>query len=157
MRKRQIQDDRVPMFPIGVMAQRTGLSPEGVRFYEMEGLLPKPARTEGGRRLYTPAQLKRLAFVRRARELGFTLDEVRTLLRLADTGPGHCADARDMAAAHRDDVRRKIADLRALERVLTQTVARCDAGAMARCPLIDALNAAAAAATKDHFAVDHRK
>lgn len=142
MAKRQQQDETAPTFPIGVMAERTGLSPEGIRFYESEGLLPAPARTEGRRRIYSLAHLKRLAFIRRARELGFSLDEVRALLRLADASPESCATARNMAAGHLTDVRKKIADLRTLERVLAQTVLRCDTGTEAHCPLIDALNQA---------------
>jgi MerR family transcriptional regulator, mercuric resistance operon regulatory protein len=136
------QDDTAPAFPIGVVAERTGLSPEGIRFYETEGLLPAPARTEGRRRIYSLAHLKRLAFIRRARELGFTLDEVRALLKLSDANPESCAKARKMAAGHLRDVRKKIADLRTLERVLAQTVSRCDAGTKAHCPLIGALNEA---------------
>jgi MerR family mercuric resistance operon transcriptional regulator len=142
MAKRQRQDDTAPAFPIGVMAERTGLSPEGIRFYEAEGLLHAPARSEGRRRIYSLSHLRRLAFIRRARELGFALDEVRALLRLADTSPESCAKARNLAADHLTDVRKKIADLRSLERVLTQTVQRCDAGTEPRCPLIDALNRA---------------
>jgi MerR family mercuric resistance operon transcriptional regulator len=142
MARRQRQDETAPAFPIGAMAERTGLSPEGIRFYEAEGLLPAPARSEGRRRIYSLAHLRRLAFIRRARELGFTLDEVRALLRLADASPESCAKARNMAAEHLTDVRKKIADLRTLARVLAQTVQRCDAGTEARCPLIDALNRA---------------
>lgn len=138
------QDEAAPIFPIGVVAERTGLSPEGIRFYEAEGLLPAPARTEGRRRIYSLGHLKRLAFIRRARELGFTLDEVRALLKLADATPESCVKARNMAAGHLTDIRRKIADLRTLERVLAQTVSRCDAGTEAHCPLIGALNKAGA-------------
>lgn len=140
MAKRRLADETAPIFPIGVMAERTGLSPEGIRFYEAAGLLPSPTRTEGRRRIYSLAHLKRLAFIRRARDLGFTLDEVRALLRLADATPDSCAQGRKMAAAHLDDVRKKIADLRVLERVLSRTVSLCDAGTQSRCPLIDALN-----------------
>jgi MerR family mercuric resistance operon transcriptional regulator len=133
-------DETAPTFPIGLMARRTGLSPEGIRFYEAEGLLPAPARSEGRRRLYSPAHLKRLAFIRRARDLGFTLDEVRALLRLAESSRDTCADARNMAADHLNDVRAKIADLRAMERVLSKTVSECDAGTRTQCPLIEALS-----------------
>ena len=142
MAKRQHPDETAPAFAIGVVAEHTGLSPEGIRFYEAEGLLPAPARTEGRRRIYSRAHLKRLTFIRRARELGFALDEVRTLLRLADASAESCGKARHMAADHLMDVRRRIADLHKLERVLAQTVSRCDAGTEARCPLIDALDKA---------------
>lgn len=136
----QRDEETTPAFPIGLMAKRTGLSPEGIRFYEAEGLLPAPARSEGRRRMYSPAHLKRLAFIRRARDLGFTLDEVRALLQLADNSPDCCADARNMAAAHLSDVRAKITDLRSMERVLSTTVSQCDAGTHAHCPLIEALS-----------------
>jgi MerR family transcriptional regulator, mercuric resistance operon regulatory protein len=85
----------------------------------------------------------RLAFVRRARELGFTLDEVRVLLSLAVEGQGACAEVRGLAAAHLADVRAKIADLRAMERALAEAVHQCDAGETPGCPLIAALSSAA--------------
>ncbi|WP_338666214.1 helix-turn-helix domain-containing protein (plasmid) [Pararoseomonas sp. SCSIO 73927] len=120
---------------IGELSRRTGCNIETIRYYERIGLLPTPAR-RGRYRLYGAGDVWRLAFVRRARELGFTLDQVRALLGLdADA----CAKARDLAAAHLDDVRARIADLQAMERVLTETVRRCDAGAEATCPLIEVL------------------
>jgi MerR, DNA binding len=83
----------------------------------------------------------RLAFVRRARELGFTLDEVRTLLTLAATdGDSTCAQVREVVAGHLAEVRTKVADLRAMERVLVDAVRRCDAGEAPGCPLIDTLS-----------------
>ena len=92
----------------------------------------------GGYRLYGTEHLNRLTFVRRARALGFSIDEVRRLLNLADHRRRPCAEARALATAHLDEVRAKIADLRAMERVLEETVARCADGQSARCPLIDA-------------------
>jgi MerR family mercuric resistance operon transcriptional regulator len=83
--------------------------------------------------------LKRLNFIRRARALGFSIDEVRTLLRLGDERKRPCAEVRVVAEAHLADVRAKLADLKAMERVLKETVARCAEGTGTRCPLIDAL------------------
>jgi MerR family mercuric resistance operon transcriptional regulator len=83
--------------------------------------------------------MKRLNFVRRARALGFSIDEIRRLLRLADERKRPCADVRVVAEAHLRDVHGKIADLKAMERVLTQTVARCARGRGTACPLIEAL------------------
>jgi MerR family mercuric resistance operon transcriptional regulator len=83
----------------------------------------------------------RLAFVRRARELGFTLDEVRALLDLPVEGQGACAEVRGLAAAHLADVRAKIADLKAMELALAEAVRQCDAGEAPGCPLIEALSA----------------
>src|SRR4029077_17788736 len=106
---------------------------------EREGLLPAPARSSGGYRLYSQDQLKRLTFIRRARWLGFSIAEVRKLLALADERKRPCAKVRVVAGAHLEDVRIKIADLRAMERVLRDTVARCADGRRADCPLIEAL------------------
>jgi MerR family mercuric resistance operon transcriptional regulator len=137
---REMQDEKGPTLPIGALAKRTGLTVEGIRFYEKVGILPAPARSAGGQRLYALAELKRLNFIRRARDLGFTLDEVRALLRLVDAAPaGTCAEARDLAARHRESVRAKIADLRRMERVLSAMLARCEEGAAPECPLIEAL------------------
>jgi MerR family mercuric resistance operon transcriptional regulator len=132
-----IRDD----MPIGEFSRRTGCAIETIRFYEKIGILPKPRR-RGRYRLYEDADVGRLVFVRRARELGFTLDEVRALLRLAGAGVDACGEVRDLANAHLQDVRARIADLRAMENVLADSVRRCDAGAEAACPLIETLSAA---------------
>lgn len=124
---------------IGLVSKRTGCNIETVRYYERVGLLPAPVRSPGGYRLYGDEHLKRLTFVRRARSLGFSIDEVRTLLKLADERKRPCAEVRVVAAAHLEDVRAKIADLRAMERVLSETVARCADGKQSDCPLIEAL------------------
>lgn len=131
---------------IGELSRRTGCNVETVRYYERVGLIPPVPRTAGRYRLYSEADVRRLAFVRRARELGFTLTDVRTLLTLAPgQADGPCARARSLAAAHLADVRRKIADLRAMERVLGHAVDRCAAGDTPNCPVIDALAGGAAA------------
>lgn len=124
---------------IGALSQRTGTNVETVRYYERVGLLPAPARSPGGYRLYGMHHLKRLIFIRRARALGFSIDEVRMLLRLADERRRPCAEVRVVAEAHLNDVRAKLADLRAMERVLKATVAKCAEGASVHCPLIEAL------------------
>src|SRR5438093_6341175 len=82
---------------IGTLSKRTGCNIETIRYYERVGLLPAPARSSGGYRLYGTGHLKRLAFVRRARTLGFSIDEVRTLLRLADERKRPCAEVRVVA------------------------------------------------------------
>lgn len=129
---------------IGELSRRAGCNIETIRYYERIGLLPNPARSESRYRLYDPGDVRRLTFARRARELGFSLDEVRALLALsADTGLETCAEVRELAVGHLTDVRAKIADLRAMERALVHAVRRCDAGEPAGCPLIDALSAAA--------------
>jgi MerR family mercuric resistance operon transcriptional regulator len=102
--------------------------------------LPAPPRTAGGRRFYGPAESRTLTFIRRAREFGFALGEIRTLLALsAEDGRGTCREARAVAARHLAEICTKIADLRAMEKVLAQTVALCGTGALSRCPVIETL------------------
>src|SRR5215813_9909718 len=124
---------------IGALSKHTGTNIETIRYYERIGLLPAPARSSGGYRLYGTGHLKRLNFIRRARMLGFSIGEVRTLLRLADERKRPCAEVRVVAEAHLKDVRAKIVDLRRMERVLNATVARCAEGRRADCPVIEAL------------------
>lgn len=124
---------------IGRLAKHTGTKVETIRYYERLGLWAAPARSAGGYRLYGTEHLKRLNFIRRARSLGFSIGEVRTLLRLTDERKRPCTEVRIVAEAHLRDVHAKIADLRAMERVLKATVARCAEGTGVHCPLIDAL------------------
>jgi MerR family mercuric resistance operon transcriptional regulator len=124
---------------IGGLARHTGTNVETIRYYERMGLWAAPPRSAGGYRLYGTDHLKRLNFIRRARLLGFSIAEVRTLLRLADDRKRPCAEARAVAEEHLADVRNKIADLKTMEKVLKETVARCAAGTGSHCVLIDAL------------------
>ena len=128
-----------PLIPIGALAARTRCNIETIRFYEKIGVLEKPARTEGGHRAYGRSHAERLIFVRRARALGFTLDKVRALLRLAAASDVPCAEVKDLAATHLADVKTKIADLRAMQKALTTLIAQCDAGDQPGCPLIETL------------------
>ncbi len=125
---------------IGELSRRTGCNIETIRYYELIGLMPAPPR-RGRYRSYGAGDVGRLGFVRRARELGFTLDEVRALLGLAAGGEASCAEVRVLASAHLGDVRARIADLKRMERVLADSVRACDAGQDPGCPLIDALYA----------------
>jgi len=124
---------------IGALSKRTGCKVETIRFYERTRLLPAPARSLAGYRLYSNDHLKRLMFIRRARALGFSVDEVRTLLKLADERKRPCAEVRVVASTHLKEVQAKIADLRAMERALRETIAKCANGRRADCPLIEAL------------------
>ncbi len=126
---------------IGELARQSGCNVETIRYYERVGLLPAPPRSAGRYRLYDSPDVRRLAFVRRARELGFTLDQVRALLALsAKDGRDACAEVHNLAAEHLTEVRARIADLRAMERILADAVRRCAAGELPGCPIIDALS-----------------
>lgn len=124
---------------IGMLSERTGCNIETIRYYERIELLPPPPRSQGGYRLYGAEHLKRLTFIRRSRELGFTLEEVRGLLRLVDGGDYSCAEVKAFTLDHVDQVRRKIVDLRKLEKVLKDMASQCDGGEVPECPVIDAL------------------
>jgi DNA-binding transcriptional MerR regulator len=124
---------------IGEIAKLTGLKVETVRYYEGEGLIDAPRRNGGNYRLYDRSHLDRLTFIKRSRDLGFTLDQVRDLLRLADDPRGSCAAVDEMAVVHIEEIDRKLADLHAL-RDEVATWGRCDATTIAECRLIDALS-----------------
>ena len=128
-----------PTMTIGPLSKQTGCNIETIRYYERIGIMPPPPRTEGGHRLYREEHLKRLTFIRRSRELGFTLKDVRNLLSLVDGDDFTCDEVKTMTLEHAGDVRRKIADLRKMERVLKDMVSQCDRGDVPDCPVIDAL------------------
>ena len=129
----------IPTMTIGPLSEKTGCHIETIRYYERIGIMPSPPRTEGGHRVYREEHLKRLTFIRRSRELGFTLEEIRNLLLLVDGDDFTCAEVKTMTLEHADDVHRKIADLKKLERVLKDMVSQCDRGDVPDCPVIDAL------------------
>lgn len=123
----------------GQVAARTGCNIETVRYYERIGLLPMPPRSAGGHRLYDADLVKRLVFIRRSRELGFTLEEVRGLLDLVDAKGYTCAEVETITRDHLRTVRAKIADLRKIEAALEDMVSQCEGGTMPHCPVMDAL------------------
>src|SRR5258708_12625144 len=102
-------------FPIGALSEQSGVNIETIRYYERAGLLPKPERSAGGYRLYRSTDSDRLCFIRRARDLGFSLDEVSRLLDLADQKSRSCRRVHDIAVDHLAEVRAKIAGLRRME------------------------------------------
>jgi len=123
----------------GILAKQSGVNSETIRYYEKIELMPDPMRSEGGHRVYNETHLQRLLFIRRCRELGFTLKEIRGLLELVDGGDYTCAEVRDRTTAHLDDVRQKIRDLQKMQRTLKIMVSQCDGGLMPDCPIIDTL------------------
>ena len=127
------------MVTIGILSKQTGCHIETIRYYERIGILSKPPRTEGGHRLYEREQIKRLMFVRRSRELGFSLEEIRTLLRLVDGRRYTCREVKAVTEQHLKDVKRKISDLRKLQKTLSTISSECEGGLVPECPIIDAL------------------
>ena len=124
---------------IGQLAKATGTAVETVRYYERVGLLPKVARTAGNYRSYGHGEVARLSFIRRARDLGFSLDQVRTLLSLADDDSRPCGEVDALARHHLDAVDRKIADLTALRGELSSLITQCGRGTIADCRILEAL------------------
>jgi len=137
--KKGITKTRAAAFSIGEVSRRSGVNIETIRYYERLGLLPKPQRSANGRREFESEHLRRLTFIRRARAMGFSQDEVRALLVLADGGTQSCGEVRDIANVHLRSIREKIADLKKMERVLSDTVSRCKGEDAPDCPVLDAL------------------
>lgn len=136
---RTISDEDARGFPIGALSRRAGVKIETIRYYERIELLASPDRTEGGHRVYGSKHLLRLNFIRRARDLGFTIEEIRALLKLADSQDQPCADVHKVASHHLTDVRAKLAALQTIEGVLSRMVDQCSTGAAPECPLLEAL------------------
>jgi DNA-binding transcriptional MerR regulator len=125
--------------PIGVAAARSGVKVPTIRYYEQIGLLPKPSRTKSNRRSYDAADLRRLAFIRHARELGFDIDAIRALLTLRDHPDQSCAAADRIARARLDDVERRIDALVVLKAELQRMITACSRGRVAECRVIEVL------------------
>ena len=138
---RSHESSDAPTLSIGELARRTGVNAVTIRYYERASVLPVPARGNAQYRVYAQADVDRLAFVRRARELGFTLDEVRELLSLADEPNRPCADVDALARAHLAQVEEKLAQLDALRRELARVIGECRGGrAISDCRILRALS-----------------
>jgi MerR family mercuric resistance operon transcriptional regulator len=129
----------VKSLTIGQLAAAAGVNLETVRYYERIRLMPPPARTASGYRAYEPAHIRRLAFIRRARELGFNIEQIRALLGLAEPSRASCAGVRKIAQTHLDEVRAKLADLARLEGILAETISRCSGDPAPPCPVLNML------------------
>lgn len=126
-------------FTIGRLSERTGVNIETIRYYEKIALLPKPPRSTGGHRLYGSNETARLRFIRRARELGFSLAEIRSLIGLEDARPT-CAEVHALANEHISAIRSRLKDLKKLERRLVSLAQKCSLEPIPECPIIDALS-----------------
>jgi len=125
--------------PIGEVARLSGVKVPTIRYYEDIGLLPAPQRTQANRRLYRIADLRRVEFIRHARELGFAVDAIRALLALQDHPEQSCAEADAIARARLAEVDRRIASLMALKAELEHMIAQCAQGRVADCRVIETL------------------
>jgi MerR family mercuric resistance operon transcriptional regulator len=135
-----ITSSRAENLSIGELSKHSGVNIETIRYYERVEMLAPPPRTAGGRRVYDTTDLRTLFFIRRSRELGFSLGEIRALLRLGGPGKASCREVREIAARHLEDIRAKLSDLKKLERVLSKTVARCSGGTAPDCAVLDILD-----------------
>lgn len=124
---------------IGGLSRRAGVKVTTIRFYEGAGLMPKPVRSEGDRRLYGERDVRRLSFIRHARELGFEMDDVRALLEISDRPEGSCEPVDEIAGRHLTTIEQKIAKLTALKGELTRMLDCCGHGMVAECRVIEAL------------------
>jgi len=123
------------MFPIGQAAQRSGVTIETIRYYEREGIVPKPDRTASGRRAYSEGDIARLRFVKKCRNLGFPISGARSLLGLTDGSETSCATAQTIASKHLADVQHKMAELKRMEKALVEMIRLCD-GNDGHCPIL---------------------
>lgn len=124
---------------IGQLAARAGVGVETVRFYERRGLLAAPPRRPSGYRMYGDEVVRRLRFIRRAQELGFSLAEIEELLALRGDSPDACQAARERAAAKLADLDERMADLERMREALAALAHSCDAHVGAGCPILEAL------------------
>ena len=126
-------------FTIGKLSGQTDVGIETSRYYEKIGLLPSPPRSEGGHRLYNKQHVARLVLLRRSRKLGFSIEEIRTLVGLVEEGEYTCGEVRALTMQHLHNVREKIKDLRRLEQALVTISSQCDGGVTQDCPILETL------------------
>jgi DNA-binding transcriptional MerR regulator len=124
--KRREEDNAVPDLKIGELARRAGTNPPTVRYYEQIGILPPASRRDGGQRSYGEEDVRRLIFIRRCRDFGFSIEQVRALAALVQDRERSCLEARDLAQVHREAVRARLHELKALEGTIARFVERCE-------------------------------
>ena len=134
-----MENDNTSRLLIGSVSSRSGVPIETIRYYERMGIMPDPDRSEGGQRLYNSGQLRRLSFIKRCRDLGFSLKEIRDLLALVEGGQHTCGEVFDLTMEHLNNVRTKLADLIKLEKALVRMSGQCSRGQVPDCPIVDIL------------------
>lgn len=126
---------------VGELAKRSDCKVETVRYYEKVGLMPEPERSAGGHRLYALGHLRRLVFIRRGRELGFSIDQIRELLKLVDEPNHTCGEVKSITLLHANDIQQKIEDLKRLQNALYEMSVKCGGEnyTIENCPIVEAL------------------
>lgn len=133
-------------FNIGEAARRAGVTPKMARHYESLGLLPEIHRTDSGYRVYTDAEAHTLRFIKRSRDLGFSMAEIAELVKLWQDRRRPSGSVKKLASAHLAELDRKIEELRSMREALSKLIRGCEGGARPECPILDDLGAAACAA-----------
>ena len=129
------------LLPIGALSKATKVPIETIRYYEREGLIEEPVRGESGYRQYTSEVIARLYFIKRSKELGFTLKEIRELLSLRATENSRCNDVKEQAEAKISNIEEKIASLQRMKKALEKLVVECNGQSPIReCPILESLN-----------------
>jgi len=124
---------------IGELSRKTGCKIETIRYYEKTGLMPSPPRSQGRHRVYAEDHLKRLTFIRRGRELGFSMEQLMSFLAMMDARELSCGEVAIEVEQHLNAVRHRLEALKRMERTLSATLAQCHRGGQPDCPIIDAL------------------
>jgi DNA-binding transcriptional MerR regulator len=122
----RVPPDPNSLLKIGAVARRAGVSPDAIRYYERLGLVEPARRSDGGYRLFRPAVHERLTFIRKAQALGLSLEEVREVLEISDSGAAPCRQVREALAQRLEEVDRRLGDLRALRRTLVSALRRAE-------------------------------
>lgn len=123
---------------IGRLAEAAGVNVETIRYYQRIGLISEPKKPQQGYRKYPHKTLEQIRFIKRAQQLGFSLQEILDLLELGD---GHCSDVRERAEEKRDKIERQIRDLQALQGTLTELINACHSGkGKQKCPIVETLS-----------------
>ena len=128
-------------FRVGEIARQAGVNLQTIHYYERQGLLPRPPRTESNYRVYPQDAVRRVQFIKRAQELGFTLKEIKELLSLRAAPRARCADVRSRAQAKVRSIDEKMHTLQAMRRALSKLIGECSGkGPVTQCPILDALD-----------------
>ena len=128
---------------IGELSRKTGCKVETIRYYEKTGLMPSPPRSQGRHRVYSEDHLKRLTFIRRGRELGFSMEQLMSFLAMMGSSKLSCGEVAIEVERHLAAVRLRLDALKRMERTLSDTLAQCHRGGQPDCPIIDALQGTA--------------